>query len=299
MSGGVLMHILRRASRSLWENLYLNAVATGVIAAALLLVGVTLTVQQNLSALVDSWDRDVHISAYFHHDVPEARRFDKRDQVAQDPRVVGVRYISEADAQDWLLERTARLEGVLEELGPAALPASLEITLAAEAGTPGEVARFATDLEDPDLEFIDFGQEWVEHFNAFLSLLELLAAVLGSLIFLAAVFLVINTVNLVVFNRRDELEVQKLVGATNATITAPFLLEGLAQGLVGGGLALVGLWTVHRLVVVRLQIALGLHMAGDLAALSALSLLGLVMAGAVLGLLAAWLAVARFLSRAP
>ncbi len=66
----MMAHVLRRALRSLWENLSLNLVATGVIAAATLLAGVYLAVMINLTSVVDSWDRDVHISAYFFDDVP-------------------------------------------------------------------------------------------------------------------------------------------------------------------------------------------------------------------------------------
>lgn len=294
-----LGHILRRARRSLWENLYLNVVAVGVIAAALLLLGVFLTVQYNLSGMVESWGKDVHLSAYFHPDVPESRRFDLREHIAQDGRVADIRYVSEEDAQAWLVERVEGVEDILDELGTGALPASLEISLTDEVASPAEIAAFAEGLEGADFAVVDYGGEWVERFNAFLSLLQLLAAVLGALIVVAAVFLVVNTVNLVVYSRRDELEVQRLVGATDGTITAPFLIEGGVQGLVGGLFALAGLALVQRLVVVRLQSALDLEVAGELAALPPAVAVGLLMIGLALGTLAAWISVARFLSRVP
>jgi cell division protein FtsX len=102
-------HILRRAARSMWENLYLHSVAIGVIASALLLVGVFLSVQFNLNRMVTEWTRDVHVSAYFLPDVPEQRRFAIRERLAKDPRVAKVVYVSEEEAQDWLI---ARVEGV-------------------------------------------------------------------------------------------------------------------------------------------------------------------------------------------
>ena len=93
-----LQHVIRRAMRSLWENAYLNSVSAGVIAATTLLFGVYLSVQFTLNRMVDTWDRDVHVSAYFHPDVPEQRRFDVRDQIAQRKDVLKVRYVSADEA---------------------------------------------------------------------------------------------------------------------------------------------------------------------------------------------------------
>ena len=285
--------------RSLWENLYLNAVSTGVVAAALLLFGVYLTVQYNLDQIVDTWDRDVHIAAYFQSGVPEARRFALRDAVAARPEVEAVRYVSEGDAAAWLRDEVEGVGPVLDELGADALPASLEITLAAGSSDPSAIAAFVGSLQGPDFADLDYGQEWVERFNAFLSLLQLLGAVLGLLILLSALFLVYNTVHLVVYNRRDELEIQKLVGATEGFVQAPFLLEGLFHGVVGGLLAVAGLALVQGLVVVRLQSALDLQIAGELTLLPGSWMLGILGIGTALGVGAAGLAVHRFLRSAP
>ena len=299
MTPNFFRHILRRAGRSLWENLYLNLVACGVIGASLLLFGVFLTVQHNLGDIVDTWNRDVHVSAYFHPDIDEEQRFALRDQVAQQPAVLSVRYISEGDAQDWLVERIDSLEPILAELGEGVLPASLEITLAPEAAQPAQVSAFAQSLDAPSFARIDYGQEWVERFNAFLSLLRALGAILGLLILVAALFLVTNTVHLVVYNRRDELEVARLVGAQNSFITVPFIIEGAVQGFVGALGAGLGLVVVQRVVVIRLQDALQLDVAGKLELLppEQMALLGL--AGVSLGVIAAFVAVQRFLMRAP
>lgn len=294
-----MVHIFRRALRSLWENFYLNAVSTGVIGAALLLMGVYLTVQYNLNGIVDTWGRDVHVSAYFLPEVSPERRLALRDRIADDPAVAEVRYVSEEDARAWLSERVADLEPVLDELEEGTLPASLEIVLAPGSDSTDQVATWARTLEGPDFSEVDYGQEWIERFNAFLNLLKLLGAVMGMLVLLAALFLVTNTVYLVVYSRRDELEVQKLVGATPSYIVAPFLLEGLLHGLIGALLSLIGLFAVHSLLVVRLQDALQLGIAGELTFLPGVWLLLLVLTGVVLGVGAALVAVQRFLMSAP
>ena len=299
MSANLYRHVLRRASRSLWENLYLNIVAIGVIAASLSLFGIFMTVQHNLSDIVDTWNRDVHISAYFHPDIDEQTRFTLRDQIHLLPEVAQVRYVSEADAEVWLIGQVDSVQPILEELGEGVLPASLEITLTQEASQAALVTEFALLLDQGAFSQIDYGKEWVERFNGFLSLLQALGAVLGLLILVAALFLVNNTVHLVVYNRRKELEVARLVGASNSFILLPFLIEGAVQGLFGALSALAVLQVVQHVVVIRLQEALQLNVAGKLQPLpsEAMALLGL--AGIVLGVIAALFAVLRFLRRAP
>lgn len=299
MSANVYWHVLRRAGRSLWENLYLNIVAIGVIGASLSLFGIFLTVQHNLSDIVDTWNRDVHISAYFHPDIDEQARFTLRDQIHLQPEVARVRYVSEADAEAWLVEQVEAIQPVLEELGEGVLPASLEITLTPEASRGVQVAEFAMALEQGAFSQINYGQEWVERFNGFLSLLQALGAVLGLLILVAALFLVNNTVHLVVYNRRKELEVARLVGASNSFILLPFLLEGAVQGLFGALSALVVLQVVQHVVVIRLQEALQLNVAGTLQPLPTEDMVVLGLAGVCLGVVAALFAVLRFLRRAP
>ena len=292
-----LRHVLRRAFRSLWENAYLNSVSAGVIAATTLLFGVYLSVQFNLNKMVDTWDRDIHISAYFHPDVPEKRRFDVRDETAQRSEVLKVRYVSSETANEWMQERMPAMEDILKELGSDTLPSSLEISLTTSAARPTAIDDFARTLSVTDFSDVDYGQEWIEKFQGFMAMLKLLGAIMGSLILVAATFLVMNTVHLVVYNRKEELEIQKLVGATEGYITAPFLVEGLVQGLIGSLLALAGLAAVHRLLVERLKDTFELAVTAELHFMPNSYIAMLFVAGSILGVAASLLAVQRFLSK--
>jgi len=295
-----MAHIVRRAFRSLWENLYLNLVSCGVIAASVLMIGVFLMVMYNLNAITHSWASDVHVSAYFRQDVPAERCFELKEQVAAMPGVESVRYVSEQEARAYLVAQVPETESVMAELGSGVLPASLEITLEPSKAREQGLQEMVAALALPELEEVDYGQQWVERFNSFLALLRLLGVILGGLIALAAVFLVANTIHLVVYSRRTELETMRLVGATDDTIMAPFLIEGLVQGVLGAGLGVIALVAVHRWVILRLQQALELTLAEDpLAYLPIDYTLSLLLVGALLGVLGAWSAVYRFLAKAP
>jgi cell division transport system permease protein len=247
--------------------------------------------------MVDTWDRDIHVSAYFHPDVPEKRRFDVRDDIASRDEVLKVRYVSSETANEWMQERMPAMEDILKELGSDTLPSSLEISLTATAARPTVIDDFARTLSVTDFSDVDYGQEWIEKFQGFMAMLKLLGAIMGSLILVAATFLVMNTVHLVVYNRKEELEIQKLVGATDGYITAPFLVEGLAQGLIGSMLALGGLSAVHKLLVERLKDTFELGATAELQFMPSTYVALLFVAGSILGVTAAFLAVQRFLSK--
>jgi len=295
----VAPHIFRRAMRSLWENLYLNSVSTGVIAAALVLMGMYLSVQHNINTAVASWSRDVHVSAYFRPEVPEADREAIRDRIARDPNVVRVHYVDEEEARTWLRDRVDGLDEVFDDLGPGVLPASLEITLVDDGDLDAQVAGLDPWLRPEEFAEVDYGREWLERFDTFLSVVKGLGATMGLLILVAALFLVANTVYLVIYNRREELEIQKLVGATTGYIVAPFIVEGLAHGILGGLISIVALWGIHTVLAARLELALQIGLMPEFVFLPFSWVMALLLCGMVLGVGAASVAVTRFIATAP
>lgn len=293
-------HILRRSVRSLWENLSLNGMVAGVIAAALLLAGAYLQVLINLDRMMGTWDRDVHISAYFYSDVPEDRRFSIKDDLASLPEVENILYISEGEAGAYLVDKVPDVKPILDEFGPEVLPASLEITLRAAYTTPTEIESFVTRIESFDFEEIDYGQEWVQRFESFVSLIQTLGVVIGLLIATAAIFLVANTMHLVVYARRSELETMKLVGATFAFVSSPFLLEGAILGIVGASIATLGMLALHNFLFLRLETYLQLAIGNEsLIFLPAGAIVALFLIGMLLGMAGCLTAVRRFWTAAP
>ena len=292
-----LPHTLRRSLRSIWENFYLNAVASSVICVSLLLLGVFGIVETNVSTTVEDWNKDVHISAYFSDSISEAERLELRDQIHAYPEVVQVRYVSEEDAKKWLLEEIKSISDTLDELGDNALPASLEIMLIPEMAHPQRVEEFAQKLNQGDFANIDYGVVWVERFNAFLRLFEMLGTLVGLLIVIATIFLVTNTIHLIIYNRREELEVTKLVGASDAYITVPLVFEGFVQGLTGSLGAISGLWVIHSLLSTQLQESFDINFISELLFLPSSKLLILILVGVGLGSASAFIASYRFLRK--
>ena len=266
-----------------------------VITAALILVGAYLQVLHNLNRMMTSWDRDVHISAYFYGDVPIDRRFSIKDEIGSLQQVAEINYLSEDDAAAFLTERLPDIAPILDEFGNEVLPASLEITLRPEFTQPEQIGSFVESLSADDFEEVDYGQEWVQKFEGFVSLLKALGGVVGALIAVASIFLVANTVHLVVYARKPELETMKLVGATFGFMITPFLIESLILGVIAGSLAIGGLYGIHHLLFMQLSkhITMTLGPTG-LAFLPASTLFGLLLIGVLLAVAGCTKAVRTF-----
>jgi cell division transport system permease protein len=293
-------HIFRRSFRSIYENIYLNTVSCGVIIVSLFLLGVYVSIQNNISQMIDSWNKDVHVSAYFDSSTTEDERFSIRERIHSLPEATQVKYISETDAQQWLISRVEGIEETLTVLGDDVLPASLEITLSASiAGDPAKINDFALKIDGPEFSNIDYGVEWVERFNTFLNMLQALGTLLGAIILLSAMFLITNTVHLVVYSRQNELEIAKLVGASDSFILIPFMFEGAIQGIVGSFISVFLLYWLHELVTLRLESVLELSLLSELVFLSRSHVVLLIVLGLFLGISAGFIAAQRFLKRAP
>lgn len=287
---------LARALRGAREHTYLFVVSTGVIAAALVLIGMFAMVSTNLTLILGSWERDVHVSAYLASGTPDSHAAVVQT-LATRPEVAEAVYVSAADAQKWMEERTPELAPVLADLGADALPASIEITLKPAYTTPEAMRAFVTSLQGAGpFEDVDYGQEWIARVDTFLSILDALGVALGTFIAIAALFLVGNTIHLVVHSRRDELEIMRLVGATDSHILLPFVLEGAVQGLLASAAATTLLYGAHRGLLSRLEPVLALALSGrGLEFLPVWSVLLMTLGGVALGALASAATVTRFL----
>ena len=295
----LFLHIVRRSFRSVIENLYLNAVACGVIAISILLLGVYLTTIVNLQNIVDTWSKDVHISAYFDGSISENQRFKVRDDLHKRNEVVQVRYVSELEAKQWMTEEVEGIEATMGLLGDNVLPASLEITLSPDYSGSDEIEAFAESLDKEVFGSIDYGLIWVEKFNAFLELVRLIGTMIGGLILVAAVFIVSNTTHLVIYNRREELEIAKYVGASDSYILVPFIFEGAIQGLLGSLCASAGLYLLFGVLINEVEKNLALPILSDFTFVSLNQVAILTAVGVALGVGSSLITTIRFLKKNP
>lgn len=249
----------------------------------------------NLGRAVDQWRERVRVVGYL-KDEPASSKLDELTrQIEAMPGVLRVRYISKADALKALKHSLGSQADVADQLPRNPLPASVEVTPDAETATPEGTRELVRRLQAlPEIEEVQGGSQWVEGLAQFRRLFELVGLGVGAVLAAAAILTVTTATTLVLHLRRDEMEIMRLVGASETVIRLPRLLQGMAQGLLAAVVALAVLEVVYALAVPRLEpllpVTLGLQRA---AFLTVPQMLLLMAGGAVLGALGGLLARGR------
>ena len=285
----------RRAFTAMVRSPYLALTATATIFVALLSVGLVTASLATGERLLHAWAGEVRISVYLE---PGADLAWASAAVAALSPGRAVEAIPAAEGLRRLALGLGDEAKLLDGVGPDALPDCVEVAVPG-IGLDEARALSARLRQVPGVADVDYGTAWLERLETFLRRARSagLALLLG--LGLATAVLVSNTLRLAVYARREEIEIMKLVGATDAFVGAPFLLEGVLQGGLAGGLAAAAVAGLQAALLPRLVAALGpLASLPPGAGLTWPLLLGLVGGGAAIGLLASGLAILRFLRRA-
>lgn len=244
-----LAYFFEEALTSLWRSRLINALSVGTMAVSLFVLGAFLTVAGNLNEVVARWTRKVQVTFYLEDNVEDRIRTILMDRLKDDPVVDSVEFVSREQALERFRALFHDLRSLPEDLGANPFPAALEVTLRSDRQSPAEVQRFVRDFEQaPGVEEAQYDLLWIERLSTGVRLVRGLGALLGGILVLAGIFTISNVIRLTVYARQDELDIMRLVGATRAYVTGPFVVEGMLQGALGGALSVAMLWVAFRML---------------------------------------------------
>jgi len=291
----VLSFLVGEALRDLRGAGRVGVSAVLLIALSLSALGGFWVFSLNLGRAIDQWRERVRVVGYF-KDEPASSKLDELTrQIEAMPGVLRVRYISKADALKALKHSLGGQADVADQLPRNPLPASVEVTPDADTATPEGTREIVRRLQAlPEIEEVQGGSQWVEGLAQFRRLFELVGLGVGAVLAAAAILTVTTATTLVLHLRREEMEIMRLVGASETVIRLPRLLQGMAQGLLAAVIALAVLEVVYALAVPRLEPLLPVTLGLQRAAFLTFPQMQLLMAGgAVLGALGGLLARGR------
>jgi cell division transport system permease protein len=286
----------RSALEGIRHQPFVHAVSTVTLAVALFTVGLARSAGTELDRLIGSLGGEVRVTVYLD---PKARA-DAQAAVAAGLRQRGmaVEEVSSKAALDRLVKELGSAAESLRGLPEDPLPPSLEVRIPEGRRAPEALRALAAELRAlPAVTGVDYGEQAVERLHAMARALRWAGLLAFAVLVGATLIIVSATLQLAIYARREEVEIQKLVGATDRFVQAPFLLEGVVQGLAGALLAVVALGVFRQTAGPQLAslfsfLRLPTVATGPSPWLEAAQLAAV---GAALGLAGSYLAVHRFL----
>ncbi len=190
---------------------------------------------------------DLRLVVYLDEEPGPEMQKQLRLKISQFDQVQEIKFISREEAYSRFAEQLGDNRDVLTDMPTDFLPASIEVIPLKTLRSLSQIKLFSEYLATlPGSQKVQYGQNWVERFYYFTQLLSIVVLLSGVLLILTATFMVASTIRLTIFARQEELELLKLVGATNNYIRTPFLLEGILQGLIGSLLGLTSLYILFQ-----------------------------------------------------
>ncbi|MGZ7039284.1 MAG: cell division protein FtsX [Thermoanaerobaculia bacterium] len=235
------LYFLREAIRRIWVSKRTSFVAVAMISMSLLILGTFLLVSANLARGVAQWQGRSRMNVFFE---PEANA----DQIravqvflATHEDLSRTHFVPREEALARFKAHFTNLSDVVAQLDENPFPPSFDVDV-----TPATVqsAAFAHEVaalkKMPGVEQVQFDWEWLERLKRLVSIINLAGIIAGGVLAVAAAFTIANVIRLTMMLYHEEIEIMRLVGATERIIRGPFLIEGIVQGTLGAILA-VGL----------------------------------------------------------
>ena len=240
------MRPLRDAFETFQRAPLLSALSVTTIAFSLFALGLFGLVALNIRQALERLEDRVEIRAFVAEGTPPEDLVQAANDIASFPEVLSARLVTQDEA---LKRAQAELGEFRDVFEGAVLPASIDLKLRPGRRDPATVKQVAQRVKA--YSFIDdirYGEEWIEKLYRLRNIAGIAGLVLGLVFAAVSVIIIGTTIRMAVLARAKEISIMRLVGATDAYIRRPFLVEGFAKGVMGGLLALVLTWITQALI---------------------------------------------------
>jgi cell division transport system permease protein len=245
-----LDYVVRETSTNLRRNVTLSFAAVVTIAVSLCLFGTAMLTRAAVGNLSTRWTEDVKVIVFVKRDITEAQKSSLQKQLKENPSVAKVKYMGDAETMKEFKHLFQSNPAMLEEgeKNKDLVPNSFRVTPSTNDPDAIIALQRLFSTNKPGVLKSVSALEGVKRLQHFSSVIQTAVLIVGLGLLAAALMLILNAIRMAMFARRREIEVMKLVGATNWFIRVPFMLEGVVQGLVGAAFAVVGVYGLDKLI---------------------------------------------------
>ena len=244
-----MSYLLKEGITGLARRRLSGSVAVLIMGSSLLMLALFSVVSINLDRVLQEVRGDIDVRVYLRDDIHPKDQERLHTDLMNMVGVRSVQYLDREDALASFREELGEDADLLEALDGNPLPASFELALDPVAHDAAKLEALTTSVSQyPGVEEVVAEIAWVQMLDRFSQTFILVTAVIGVIVLVSAVFVISNTVRLIVEESAEQVEIMKLVGATNAFIRTPFVVGGAIQGAAAGILAMIVLVAAGRVV---------------------------------------------------
>jgi cell division transport system permease protein len=232
----------------------MTCAAISTVAITLFIVGLFTVIVYDVMGVVNSIKSQVELAVYLEDGISSGLKDYIEQEIKSWEEVDSVKYVSKDQALERFKEQNEGSD-ILKEIEGNPLPASFEITLK----DPEKIDRVALRFYDKDGNYIEgvndviYGKNYVNKLFSITAIIGVITIIIIAVLLLAAIVLIFNTIRLSIYARRKEIEVMKLVGATNWFVRIPFLFEGFLEGFTGGIISIILLYFTGNFLLIRAE----------------------------------------------
>lgn len=289
---------LKNIGRSWQKHFGMQFATVTVLTATFSAVIFMLSLGMSFQRVLTVWGEQIQISAYLNDGLNETMVSELKKSLESRSEVESVSYISKPQAatlfRDQMASYAPELMSDTEFATP--FPASFQIRLRDEKSSGGDVARlesFAKEVGKMEgVEDVSYGQSWVRNYSSFVGVLKGAGVALGLILLAGSLFVVANSIRTLISNRREEVEILELLGATHRHIRRPYIFEAIALCGVATIVALSLNAVFYGWLISYMKKSLAFaRMAQEFSFLSPAQWLLAFAMGCLLGALGAWITV--------
>jgi cell division transport system permease protein len=291
----IMIHFVKKTLADIRSNRFLNFITIITISLSILIVSVFLLFFENTSRMIESWNQGGRVMIYLKNDFTMEMLPGLKEKINAVGETEVMIYIPKSYALEKLKNNMSSQSAFLNTLKDNPLPDALEIRMKSNSNFE-KIEEFAQSIKTiAAVEDVEYGQGWLGKFLKIFNLFKITGYAMCSLFFLIALFITANTVRLAFYSRQLEVEIMRLVGATETFIKAPFYLEGVLQGFFGGIIGLAVLLISYLVVSPGITQNLASYIYFDIRFLSVQMILLILFGSTFLGWFGCYLSLKQIL----
>ncbi|PIE58326.1 MAG: cell division protein FtsX [Desulfobulbus propionicus] len=243
---------LRHTGRNMqltWKSQFMTLVT---VALSVLIFSFFYLIYINAMQVSQKLGDDLRLVIYLDEEPTPPLKEEYRRKILKFDQVEKIVFFSRTEAFDRFSDQLGEDKDILVDIPTTFLPPSIEIYPFKTLDSLSRIKRFSDYLQTlPGVLKVQYGKEWIERFYSFIQIIRIIVVLSGVLLVMTTTFMVAHTIRLTLLARKKELDLLRLVGATNNYIRTPFLIEGAMQGLLGAGLGVWALFLLYSWIDLR------------------------------------------------